>query len=41
MVAKVARLDQQYIERMEEILEVLSRPLDDRSPVVALDERPV
>jgi transposase len=34
-------LDQEYVERMEEVLEVLSQPLDERAPVVALDERPV
>jgi hypothetical protein len=34
-------LDQTYLERMEEVLQVLNRPLDERAPVVALDERPV
>ena len=37
----VAKLDAQYIQRMEEILDVLSQPADERAPVVALDERPV
>jgi transposase len=37
----VPKLDQEYLERMEEVLEVLKRPLDERAPVVALDERPV
>jgi hypothetical protein len=34
-------LDQTYIERMEDVLQLLNRPLDERAPVVALDERPV
>jgi hypothetical protein len=34
-------LDQTYLERMEEVLQVPNRPLDERAPVVALDERPV
>jgi DDE superfamily endonuclease len=37
----VPTLDQEYRERMEEVLEVLSQPLNERAPVVALDERPV
>jgi hypothetical protein len=37
----VPTLDQNYIERMEDVLEVLSRSSDERAPVVALDERPV
>lgn len=35
------KLDQDYLQRMEEVLDVLSQPLDKRAPVVALDERPV
>ena len=37
----VPQLDQEYLARMEAVLEVLNRPLDKRAPVVALDERPV
>jgi hypothetical protein len=37
----VPRLDREYVERMEDVLNTLSRPLDPREPVVALDERPV
>src|SRR5215471_13852407 len=37
----VPQLDQEYLQRMEAVLEVLNRPLDKRAPVVALDERPV
>src|SRR5262245_20430774 len=37
----VPQLDQEYLRRMEAVLEVLNRPLDKHAPVVALDERPV
>src|SRR6516164_5378916 len=37
----VPQLDQEYLQRMEAVLEVLNRPLDKHAPVVALDERPV
>ena len=37
----VPKLDQEYVERMEEVLDILSQPVDDGAPVVALDERPV
>jgi transposase len=37
----VPQLDQDYLQRMEEVLDVLSQPPDERAPVVALDERPV
>jgi hypothetical protein len=37
----VPEVDAEYIERMEDVLEVLERPLDAAEPVVALDERPV
>ena len=37
----VPNLDQEYIARMEEVLDTLSQPVDERAPVVALDERPV
>ena len=35
------KLDQEYLQRMEEVLEVLNQPRDEHAPVVALDERPV
>jgi len=37
----VPKLDQEYLERMEKVLDVLNQPRDERAPVVALDERPV
>ena len=37
----VPKLDDEYIARMEEVLNVMARPYDARQPVVALDERPV
>jgi hypothetical protein len=37
----VPKLDQQYVQRMENVLDVLTQPADERAPVVALDERPV
>jgi hypothetical protein len=37
----VPSLDQAYIERMEDVLRLLNRPLDNHAPVVALDEPPV
>jgi transposase len=37
----VPELDDEYVERMEDILDLLEKPMDSREPVVALDERPV
>lgn len=37
----VPELDSEYIEKMEDVLNLLARPYDKRKPVVALDERPV
>jgi hypothetical protein len=37
----VARLDEQYIERMEDVLALYEKPLSDREPVVCIDEKPV
>jgi transposase len=37
----VPRLDAEYIDRREDVLNVLARPSDAREPVVTLDERPV
>jgi superfamily II helicase len=37
----VPTLDAEYIENMEDVLNVLARPYDQREPVVTFDERPV
>jgi hypothetical protein len=37
----VPELDDEYIERMEDILDLLARPPNANEPIVALDERPV
>jgi DDE superfamily endonuclease len=37
----VAELDEDYISKMEDVLEVYERPYDSRQPVVCLDEKPV
>ena len=37
----VADLDEDYIEKMEDVLEVYERPYDPQQPVVCLDEKPV
>jgi hypothetical protein len=37
----VAKLDEAYIERMEDVLKVYEKPLLTRAPVVCLDEKPV
>jgi hypothetical protein len=37
----VAELNEDYIARMEDVLEVYERPYDPREPVVCLDEKPV
>ena len=37
----VPTLDAEYIDCMEDVLNVLARPHDPREPVVGLDERPV
>ena len=37
----VPTLDADYIECMEDVLNVLARPYNPREPVVGLDERPV
>lgn len=37
----VPALDDEYIAKMEDVLNLLARPYDERQPVVALDERPV
>ena len=37
----VPKLDEEYVTRMEDVLETLAKPVDEREPVVALDERPV
>jgi hypothetical protein len=37
----VADLDDDYIAKMEDVLEVYERPYDPQQPVVCLDEKPV
>src|SRR5580700_10123692 len=37
----VADLDDDYIARMEDVLEVYERPYDPQQPVVCLDEKPI
>lgn len=37
----VAKLNGEFIARMEDLLKLYERPLDPREPVVCLDERPV
>ena len=37
----VPKLDEEYIEKMEDVLEVYSWPLDPQEPVVCLDEKPI
>jgi len=37
----VADLDEDYIEKMEDVLEVYERPYDRQEPVVCLDEKPI
>src|SRR5215475_11737855 len=37
----VADLDDDYIRKMEDVLEVYERPYDPQQPVVCLDEKPI
>ena len=37
----VADLNEDYIAKMEDVLEVYERPYDPEQPVVCLDEKPV
>src|SRR5215471_11130754 len=37
----VADLDDDYITKMEDVLEVYERPYDPQQPVVCLDEKPI
>ncbi len=37
----VADLDEQFIAKMEDVLEVYERPYDQQEPVVCLDEKPI
>src|SRR5271170_7384084 len=37
----VAELDEEYIRRMEDILAIYEKPLNQREPVVCMDEKPV
>lgn len=37
----VPELDQEFIEKMEDVLEVYERPPDPRKPLICLDEKPI
>ena len=37
----IAELDDEYIEKMEDVLEVYERPVSTEEPVVCVDEKPV
>ncbi|MCP4206110.1 MAG: IS630 family transposase [Shimia sp.] len=37
----MAELDEQYIERMEDVLAVYEKPYDPAEPVICLDEKPI
>lgn len=37
----IGKLDDEYIKRMEDILDVYARPYDEKTPVVCVDEKPV
>ena len=37
----VADLDDEYIAKMEDVLEVYERPFNSQEPVVCVDEKPI
>ena len=37
----VPKLDKEYIKRMEEVLDLYQKPLDEHYPVVCMDEKPL
>jgi hypothetical protein len=37
----IPKVDEEYLKRMEDVLDTLAKPAEEREPVVALDERPV
>jgi transposase len=37
----IAALDEEYIKKMEDVLDVYERPYDEKNPVVCIDEKPV
>src|ERR1035437_9699310 len=37
----IAELNEEYIERMEDVLEIYEKPLSAEEPVVCVDEKPV
>ena len=39
--ATVAEVNEAYLERMEEVLEIYEKPYNPLEPVVCLDEKPV
>jgi hypothetical protein len=39
--ATVADLDEEYITKMEDVLELYERPYNPQEPVICLDEKPI
>jgi len=37
----VPEIDREYVERMEDVLDLYEKPLDKKEPVVCLDEKPI
>jgi hypothetical protein len=37
----VPDLDEEFIERMEDVLDIYEKPYDPKNPVVCLDEKPI
>ena len=37
----VPHLDQEYIDRMEDVLAVYAKPYNPQQPVICLDEKPI
>ena len=37
----VGKLDEEYSDKMEDVLKIYERPLSEREPVVCVDEKPV
>jgi transposase len=37
----IGKLDEEYIQKMEDVLDVYERPYDEKNPVVCIDEKPV
>jgi hypothetical protein len=37
----VGKLDEEYIDKMEDVLKTYEKPLSDDEPVICVDEKPV